>query len=456
MLFNVTGSASYTPPSGVNATYNTYVMAFVQATVSGDTAYYPIPIAYYSVNPGGGGVYQASSNNCVLTATGYLFNSTPNYCFAVPYATVPSNTQNATASTTQVGIYPSDICFLYASNKLTVPSTVGAECTGQASNGTGAYAPQAGQTQGFSIKFYIVQIPNTLNQINNPQTTSDTGLNGSDTGHINLTSDQSTLFLSFQDQGGSITSCPNQLTQQLYFPGDQSIYLNTQLFQSNFTSPSLSGTGRIAPANSVLMTSATTSTATATGSLPPATPALTNAGFNTNQVLARGIPFGNTTQLVTGFTNSTETTDLYYNLAIFLRDNAGYVTTNACPLDNVKTAEVQGFLNSSKCFIATAAFRSMDAAPVAMLREFRDEVLLRFDLGRGFVNWYYSWSPPAAEWLIDHPGFRYPVLLALVPVEIVAWLCLRPIFFLLLAGMGIALAVVIKKRWAEAPQGDLL
>jgi hypothetical protein len=96
----------------------------------------------------------------------------------------------------------------------------------------------------------------------------------------------------------------------------------------------------------------------------------------------------------------------------------------------------------------------MDAAPVRMLRQFRDQVLLQFSLGEAFVNWYYRWSPPAAEWLIDHPGFRYPVLIALVPIEIFAWLCLRPIVFLFFVGASLTLFLLLKKRLADSTRGE--
>jgi hypothetical protein len=147
-----------------------------------------------------------------------------------------------------------------------------------------------------------------------------------------------------------------------------------------------------------------------------------------------------------------------YNLSVLIRDYAGFVNTpQGCRIPNVQATEVAGFLRDSKCFIATAAFQSKDAAPVAMLREFRDQVLLNSSLGEAFVDWYYRWSPPAAVWLIEHPQFRYPVLLALVPVEIIAWLFLRPLIFLFLAMAGVAFVAVLRRRaMAHASQGEIL
>jgi hypothetical protein len=90
------------------------------------------------------------------------------------------------------------------------------------------------------------------------------------------------------------------------------------------------------------------------------------------------------------------------------------------------SAAISGFLGSSRCFVATAAFRSPDAGPVRLFREFRDMVLLEFLPGRAFVEWYYSWSPDAAAWLESHDWLRGRVLHGFIPIEIGSWLVLNP------------------------------
>jgi hypothetical protein len=65
-------------------------------------------------------------------------------------------------------------------------------------------------------------------------------------------------------------------------------------------------------------------------------------------------------------------------------------------LNNIQVAEV---LKKSGCFIATACYGSYDAPEVMVLRAFRNEVLLRGTVGRGFVRLYYAVSPSLARFV---------------------------------------------------------
>ena len=74
---------------------------------------------------------------------------------------------------------------------------------------------------------------------------------------------------------------------------------------------------------------------------------------------------------------------------------------------------------SRRCFIATAVYGDGNAEDLRILREFRDEVLLDFQLGRAFVAFYYRFSPPVASFLGRHRGARRCVRVVLtraVPV----------------------------------------
>ncbi len=74
----------------------------------------------------------------------------------------------------------------------------------------------------------------------------------------------------------------------------------------------------------------------------------------------------------------------------------------------------------SRCVIATAAYGSEMAPQVQMLREFRDRVILETFSGASFMRafnaFYYSWSPPVAEFIRDRPNARLAVRASLAPM----------------------------------------
>jgi hypothetical protein len=75
------------------------------------------------------------------------------------------------------------------------------------------------------------------------------------------------------------------------------------------------------------------------------------------------------------------------------------------------------------CFIATAAYGTDTARQLDILREFRDEVLLRNGLGAKFVSFYYRTSPPIASFISQHEVLRTLVRVGLVdPIaKILTW-----------------------------------
>jgi hypothetical protein len=68
------------------------------------------------------------------------------------------------------------------------------------------------------------------------------------------------------------------------------------------------------------------------------------------------------------------------------------------------------------CFIATAAYGSYFDPHVQTLRKFRDEVLMQSALGKGFVDFYYKWSPDAARYIARRPILKGATRLALTPI----------------------------------------
>jgi hypothetical protein len=103
---------------------------------------------------------------------------------------------------------------------------------------------------------------------------------------------------------------------------------------------------------------------------------------------------------------------------------------------------------SGFCFIATAAWGSYEHPFVKVLRDFRDEVLLPRSTGRAFVDWYYAHSPPAADYIAEHPAMRILAQLLLWPVIGAAafWLYLSAFTKILL--LSLALMLVYRKRLA--------
>jgi lysophospholipase L1-like esterase len=96
------------------------------------------------------------------------------------------------------------------------------------------------------------------------------------------------------------------------------------------------------------------------------------------------------------------------------------------------------------CFIATAAFGSYIEPHVMVLRQFRDQILLPHELGKWFVNKYYTYSPPLADFIAAHSWLKAIVRGLLYPLIGFSYaLLFHPTMFLcgllfLLVGIGLA------------------
>ncbi len=77
------------------------------------------------------------------------------------------------------------------------------------------------------------------------------------------------------------------------------------------------------------------------------------------------------------------------------------------------------------CFIATAAYGSYWEPHVLLLRQFRDKHLLTNKLGTKFVQAYYNYSPPVADFIANHDGLRTIVRIGLVPLVGFSWLAMH-------------------------------
>jgi hypothetical protein len=77
------------------------------------------------------------------------------------------------------------------------------------------------------------------------------------------------------------------------------------------------------------------------------------------------------------------------------------------------------------CFIATVAYGSYTAPCVRILREMRDRFLIKSSIGKGFVNLYYKYLPPMADFIANHDNVKILVRLSLLPLVGISWLALK-------------------------------
>jgi hypothetical protein len=204
-------------------------------------------------------------------------------------------------------------------------------------------------------------------------------------------------------------SCPSGDISQYYFPGDGQIYL----YSNNFGASANGGVNL-----QYLLAMALEGSATAAD--------FQSNGLGTNTI-SHYAPASRGTETITGFTNTTTGSDYVYGMVVQSQNMAGLVSATKCdfPSPYVQSQDISGVLKASKCFIATAAYQDGRAAPVMMLRKFRDQILSQYSLGRNFIHHYYHYSPALAEWAWDKPIVRSFALKLLAPIELMAWLILK-------------------------------
>jgi hypothetical protein len=68
------------------------------------------------------------------------------------------------------------------------------------------------------------------------------------------------------------------------------------------------------------------------------------------------------------------------------------------------------------CAIATATFGTELESKTDILRAFRDKYLMNNSLGRTFIEVYYKYSPPIADYIAERGWLRAVVRILLLPV----------------------------------------
>jgi general secretion pathway protein G len=114
--------------------------------------------------------------------------------------------------------------------------------------------------------------------------------------------------------------------------------------------------------------------------------------------------------------------------------------------DTVIYGNEVSFKSNDACFIATAAYGSLLAEKVIILREFRDRYLMASRLGQRLVGTYYRYSPAIAATVEEHPGLKAVVRIVLLPVIALALLLLKTtatVKLLLAGGAGLLLVALI-------------
>jgi hypothetical protein len=331
------------------------------------------------------------SSACAANSTCYKSVTSNSVVIGYELAAVESD------GATNIGIYPYDICKYYAGAL-------------QGCDFSSPYGVQTTTSNNFEIAIYVQAISNSQ-------------LNTSQDLHNNTSALHDEIKLHFQSSAPLMT-CPAD-ADTIYNPGDQSISVNATAFtynRQNFSSSDISKL--IVIANEAALNTSGTFGDTSTNSVVGRVDATDGSGN------------------VTGFLNTTTGSDHLYNVQFSARDSSGAISNfTTCGISSkIATSQIQGFLTKNKCFIATASYRRENSWGLSLLRDFRDQFLSKTLLGQQFIAWYYDWSPRAAQWLIQHPTFRHPILLALIPLQVIAWVMLHPVFYgLILLGLLILL-----------------
>ena len=358
---------------------------------------HPAPIA--AVN---GQACNGSNPSCVAFRQ---INTGKDHYYAALYPTP--------ASTVTVGFYPNDICS--DAGFLGIPIQPG--CTGGGGTSTLA-SPTSGNPTTMQLKFSIVTIPDATPTASPSPSASP------------LDTVSGPVSMIFQIDTPTFP-CPTS-TGNVYFPGDGGILFYQNDVSTYPASPifTFNRPNGGAPARHLIVVGND-------GALP-----VVDSSYATSNTIVKALEAGKTESAIDGFTNTTDGNDHAYQLSFMFQDQAGIVVpppdVNTCKI-TAFASEVSGFLpaGTNRCFIATATFGSDTALPVVMLQHFRDKILLKTELGDTFVSWYYSWSPHAADWLMEHPAFRIPVLYALAPLQIFAWFCLHSEWMIGLFGLAL-------------------
>jgi hypothetical protein len=113
---------------------------------------------------------------------------------------------------------------------------------------------------------------------------------------------------------------------------------------------------------------------------------------------------------------------------------------------------------SSPCCTATAAYGTPMARELGILRQFRDEYLLTNSMGKTLADFYYTVSPPIADFITEYPGLKPIVRAGLAPAVAMSAVAVnttpaeKAAMVGLLVLLSVALAIWATGRRGKSPE----
>jgi hypothetical protein len=156
---------------------------------------------------------------------------------------------------------------------------------------------------------------------------------------------------------------------------------------------------------------------TTEGTVAPASLTFTSSDWGTAQTVT-----------VTGVDDTLDDGDVAYTIltAAAVSGDLDYNDMDAADVSVTNTDDdTTGGGGGGGCFIATAAYGSYMEPHVTVLREFRDHFLLTNSVGKFFIDLYYTYSPPVADFIARHDNLQVVVRWSLLPLVSMSWMALH-------------------------------
>jgi len=113
------------------------------------------------------------------------------------------------------------------------------------------------------------------------------------------------------------------------------------------------------------------------------------------------IHYFNAFEFLNKFKMSEETKHKYIENLKIIRSNKRIEIDNIIGFNSRQYRHIHQPQSSSGCYIATMVYKDYNHPKVMVLRNFRDDFLLNYFIGREFVKIYYKYSPSLVELLKD-------------------------------------------------------